>query len=151
MLTAGGPKLIEFNVRFGDPECQVLMMRLESDLLELLRATAEGGLAAMAPRWTTEAALTVVMAAPGYPAAPVRGEPIGGVAEAEAVAGVKVFHSGTAAADGRLVSAGGRVLSVTARGATIAEAQKRAYAAVERIDWPSARFRRDIGWRAVGA
>ena len=150
MLTATGPKLIEYNVRFGDPETQVLVMRLEDDLLALLLATAEGRLGAMAPpQWTSDAALTVVMAASGYPGAYRKGTPISGIERADAVPGVKVFQAGTARDGGQLVSAGGRVLAVTARAATIAAAQERAYEAVASIDWPGGFFRRDIGWRAV--
>jgi phosphoribosylamine--glycine ligase len=149
MLTAMGPKLIEYNVRFGDPETQALMLRLGSDLLTLLRATAEGRLASVVPRWSDDAALTVVMAARGYPGAYAKGDAIGGIARANALPGVKVFHAGTALADGKLVAAGGRVLNVTARGATIAEAQARAYAGVAAINWPGGFCRRDIGWRAV--
>jgi len=150
MITASGPKLIEYNVRFGDPEAQVLMVRLESDLLELLHATATGRLAAAAvPKWRDEAALTVVMAGRGYPGAYQRGDVIKGVREADALPGVKVFQAGTALRDGRLVANGGRVLNVTATGATIAKAQTRAYEAVDRIDWPGGFCRRDIGWRAV--
>ena len=149
MLTADGPKLIEYNVRFGDPECQVLMLRLDDDLLPLLLASAEGRLAEFAPRWRGEAALTVVMAAKGYPGTPEKGSVISGVEEA-AGDGVVIFHAGTARdAAGRLVAAGGRVLNVTAAGASVSEAQKRAYAAVDRIDWPGGFCRRDIGWRAV--
>jgi len=152
MITAEGPKLIEYNVRFGDPEAQVLIMRLESDLLDLLHATATGQLATVpAPRWRDEAALTVVMAGCGYPGAYQRGDVIKGVREADALPGVKVFQAGTALRDGRLVANGGRVLNVTATGATIAEAQARAYQAVDRIDWPGGFCRHDIGWRAVEA
>jgi phosphoribosylamine--glycine ligase len=150
MLTAEGPKLIEYNVRFGDPETQALVMRLDSDLLPLLHASAKGGLAAEAPRWSADAALTVVMAAKGYPGVYAKGGEISGLLAAEEIPGVKVFHAGTALKDGRLVSAGGRVLNVTARGKTIAEAQKRAYEAVERIDWPDGFSRSDIGYRALG-
>jgi phosphoribosylamine--glycine ligase len=149
MLTVSGPKLIEYNVRFGDPETQALMLRLDSDLLALLKATAEGRLAGVAPRWSGDAALTVVMAARGYPGAYAKGDVIDGIARANALPGVKVFHAGTALADGKLVAAAGRVLNVTARGATIAEAQARAYAGVAAIDWPGGFCRRDIGWRAV--
>jgi len=149
MLTAEGPKLIEYNVRFGDPECQALAMRLEGDLLALMLATARGRLAeAEPPRFADEAALTVVMAAKGYPGAPEKGGAIGGMAEAEAE-GAKVFHAGTALDDGRLVAAGGRVLNVTARGTSVAEAQERAYAAVDRLDFPAGFCRRDIGWREI--
>ena len=116
MLTAEGPKLIEYNVRFGDPETQALMLRLDSDLLDLLVATAEGRLAGVAPRWSEDAALTVVMAAKGYPGAYAKGTAIGGIERADALPGVKVFHAGTARRDGVLVANGGRVLNVTARG-----------------------------------
>ena len=147
MLTAEGPKLVEYNVRFGDPECQVLMMRLESDLLELMLATARGELAEVEPPiFSDRAALTVVMAANGYPGPPERGGGIAGIAAAEA-AGAKVFHAGTALEEGRLVAAGGRVLSVTAAGASVLEAQRAAYRAVDAIDFPGGFCRRDIGWR----
>jgi len=149
MVTAEGPKLIEYNVRFGDPECQVLMMRLQSDLLDLLSATAEGRLAGMSPAWSDDAALTVVMAAKGYPGAYEKGTPIAGLDRAAALPGVKVFQAGTALKDGRLVASGGRVLDVGASGATIKEAQARAYRAVAAIDWPGGFFRRDIGRRAI--
>ncbi len=149
MITEKGPELIEYNVRFGDPECQVLMPRLDSDLLDLLHRCATGRLADAVPRWRDETALTVVMAADGYPGEPKKGTAIGGLAAAEAT-GATVFHAGTAlAGDGTLIANGGRVLGVTATGATAAEAQRRAYAAVDRIDWPGGFCRRDIGWRAV--
>jgi phosphoribosylamine--glycine ligase len=149
MLTAEGPKLVEYNCRFGDPECQVLMMRLESDLGEYLLACAENRLAAMErPRFSKETALTVVMAADGYPGTPARGGAIAGIAEAEK-AGTKVFHAGTALDGGKLVANGGRVLNVTATGASIAEAQAKAYAAVDAIDFPTGFCRRDIGWREI--
>jgi len=149
MLTAEGPKLVEYNVRFGDPECQVLMMRLESDLLELMFAVARGRLAAAAPlQFSDAAALTVVMAAEGYPDAPARGGAIAGIAAAEA-AGAKVFHAGTAHEGERLVASGGPVLNVTANGANVAEAQANAYRAVAAIDFPTGFYRRDIGWREV--
>ena len=149
MLTTEGPKLIEFNVRFGDPETQALMMRLDSDLLPLLHATADGTLANHSPAWSDDAALTVVMAANGYPGAYEKGSIIGGVARADALPGVKVFHAGTAIRDGALVASGGRVLNVSARGRTIAEARERAYAAVAAIDWPEGFFRSDIGGRSA--
>ena len=151
MLTAEGPKLIEFNVRFGDPETQAMMMRLVTDLIDLMTATVEGRLAPALPTWRPEAALTVVMAAKGYPGAYAKGAPIDGIAAAEALAGVKVFHAGTARRDGRLISAGGRVLGVTARAPNIdaARARARAYEAVGRIGWADGFFRRDIGSRAV--
>ncbi|PSC04643.1 phosphoribosylamine--glycine ligase [Alsobacter soli] len=150
MITAEGPKLIEYNCRFGDPECEVLMPRLEGDLVDLLLATAEGRLDQVSLGWRPEAALTVVMAASGYPGKPETGTPIRGVEAAEALEGVTVFHAGTKAQpDGTLVANGGRVLAVTALGATVAEAQKRAYEGVARIDWPGGFCRKDIGWRAV--
>ncbi len=150
MLTAEGLMLVEYNARFGDPEAQVLLMRLESDLGEYLLACAEGQLAEMEPpRFADQSALTVVMAARGYPGTPVSGGAIGGIAAAEAD-GAKVFQAGTALDDeGALVASGGRVLSVTARGATIGEAQAAAYQAVDRLDFPTGFCRRDIGWRAV--
>ena len=149
MLTPEGPKLVEYNARFGDPECQVLMMRLESDLVDLMLATATGRLAAVAPPvFSADAALTVVMAARGYPGTPETGGAIGGLAEAEA-GGAKIFHAGTALKDGTLVANGGRVLNVTATGVNVAEAQRKAYAAVDAIDFPTGFSRRDIGWREV--
>jgi phosphoribosylamine--glycine ligase len=147
MLTTEGPKLIEYNVRFGDPEAQVMMVRLESDLLELLLATAHGRLAGLQPRWSGDAALSVVMATRGYPGDYETGSEINGIAAAEADNGVKVFHAGTAIQGGKLVAAGGRVLNVTARGPTIADARRRAYEAVSRIDWPEGFCRSDIGAR----
>jgi len=149
MLTAEGPKLIEYNCRFGDPECQVLMMRLEDDLGEILHACAVNSLGKLpAPRFADETALTVVMAANGYPGTPEKGGAISGLDAAEAKGG-KVFHAGTAEKDGQLVANGGRVLNVTATGATVTEAQKAAYAMVDAIDFPSGFCRRDIGWREV--
>lgn len=147
MLTADGPKLIEYNARFGDPECQVLMMRLQSDLVPVLLACAQGTLAGVEIAFSEQTALTVVMAAAGYPGTPDKGGAIAlGDAEAE---GAKVFHAGTALKDGTLVASGGRVLNVTATGASVTEAQARAYAAVDTIDFPSGFCRRDIGWREV--
>ena len=148
MLTADGPKLIEYNVRFGDPECQVLMMRLKGDLLPILKAAADGDLSGTAVDWRDDAALTVVMAARGYPGSPEVGTVISGVPEVTG-AGAAIFHAGTAMKDGRLVAAGGRVLNVTALGATVVEAQGAAYAAVDAIDWPEGFCRRDIGWREI--
>jgi phosphoribosylamine--glycine ligase len=148
MITDKGPKLIEYNTRFGDPECQVLMMRLKDDLLVLLNAATDGQLAHMSVRWRDEAALTVVMAARGYPGTPEKGSVIRGVEDA-ASDGVQIFHAGTAINGGALVANGGRVLNVTATGRTVGEAQKRAYAALDRIDWPDGFCRRDIGWQAV--
>jgi phosphoribosylamine--glycine ligase len=149
MLTEEGPKLVEYNCRFGDPECQVLMMRLESDLGEYLYACATQSLAALPPpKFSEDTALTVVMAANGYPGTPEKGGAIGGIEEAEA-GGAKVFHAGTVRKGGQLVANGGRVLNVTAVGRDVAEAQSRAYAAVEKIDFPSGFCRRDIGWREL--
>lgn len=148
MITDKGPKLIEYNTRFGDPECQVLMMRLKDDLLVLLNAATDGQLAHTSVRWRDEAALTVVMAARGYPGTPEKGSVIRGVEDA-AADGVQIFHAGTAINGGALVANGGRVLNVTATGATVGEAQARAYAALDRIDWPDGFCRRDIGWLAV--
>jgi phosphoribosylamine--glycine ligase len=147
MITADGPKLIEYNTRFGDPECQVLMMRLEDDLLPLLVAAAEGRLAGMKVRWRDEAALTVVMAARGYPGTPERGGAIRGLERVPA--GVEVFQAGTALRDGVLVADGGRVLGVTALGRSVVEAQALAYRGVDAIDWPQGFCRRDIGARAI--
>lgn len=148
MIDAGEPKLIEYNVRFGDPECQVLMMRLEDDLLALLVAAAGSGFKSLSTRWSDDAALTVVMAAAGYPGTPRKGTAISGLDRAEAT-GAKVFHAGTSLHDGTLVANGGRVLNVTARGTTVQAAQETAYRAVDVIDWPEGFCRRDIGWRAV--
>jgi phosphoribosylamine---glycine ligase len=149
MITAAGPKLIEYNVRFGDPECQVLMLRLMSDLVPALIAARDGMLKNFALRWYEDAALTVVMAAKGYPGSYARGSEISGLAEAAKVEGVEIFHAGTARDGARIVASGGRVLNVSALGATVAEAQVRAYAAVDRIAWPEGFCRRDIGFRAV--
>ena len=149
MLTAAGPKLIEYNVRFGDPECQVLMLRLDEDLLALLHAVATGALAGRPrPAFSSDPALTVVMAANGYPVTPEKGGTIDGIDGAEA-AGASVFHAGTAERDNRLVAAGGRVLAVTATGTSVAEAQAAAYRAVDAIAFPTGFCRRDIGWREV--
>ncbi|WP_374285354.1 phosphoribosylamine--glycine ligase [Novosphingobium sp.] len=149
MLTKKGVQLIEYNARFGDPECQVLMLRLEDDLGELLLACAEGKLATrQPPRLSPDTALTVVMAAEGYPGEPKKGGTIAGIDAAEA-GGAKVFHAGTALTDGQLVANGGRVLNVTARGASVTEAQARAYAAVDLVEAPDLFCRRDIGWREV--
>jgi len=149
MLTADGPKLIEYNARFGDPECQVLMLRLEDDLLELMVATARGQLAGRAaPRFSDASALTVVMAANGYPGTPESGGTIRGIPKAEA-GGAQVFQAGTRMEGDALVANGGRVLTVTASGSSVREAQASAYKAVDAIEFPSGFFRRDIGWREV--
>lgn len=150
MLTEQGPKLIEYNARFGDPECQVLMMRLESDLVELLLACAENRLSSIeAPRFSGDVAMTVVMAAQGYPGTPKKGGRIDHIPAAEA-AGAKVFHAGTTlSADGVLSASGGRVLNVTARGPSVKAARDAAYAAVDAIAFPEGFCRRDIGWREI--
>ena len=146
MLTAEGPKLIEYNARFGDPECQVLMTRFEGDLAALMLAVATGTLAqAVTPVFSRQAALTIVMAANGYPATPEKG----GVLNLTSVSNAKVFHAGTAEVGDQLVASGGRVLNVTATGATVTEAQAAAYSAVDSIDFPGGFCRRDIGWREV--
>jgi phosphoribosylamine--glycine ligase len=151
MLTEDGPKLLEYNVRFGDPECQVLCLRLLSDLLPALIAANDGELATMTLRWRDATALTVVMAAKGYPGRYRTGTEIGGLQAAGGADSAIVFHAGTKAApDGRILANGGRVLNVAATGPTIIEARKRAYAAVDLIDWPDGFCRRDIGLRAVG-
>ena len=149
MIADGEPSLLEYNIRFGDPECQVLLPRLRSDLLPALIATADGVLDSFDLRWRDEVALTVVMASRGYPGSYAKGSEIGGLDQAAAIEGVTVFHAGTRAEQGRIVAAGGRVLGVTALGPTVAAAQARAYAAVDAIDWPQGFCRRDIGWRAV--
>ena len=145
MLTADGPKLIEYNCRFGDPEAQALLLRLDSDLLEILLSCAQGRLAEVTPKWSTEAAVTIVYAAMGYPGTPVTGTLIENIDGAEAL-GVEVFHAGTRLnAAGRLVAAGGRVLGISALGADIGEARSLAYAAIRKIRWHGGFYRRDIG------
>lgn len=149
MLTADGPKLIEYNARFGDPECQVLMLRLDSDLLPIMLATARGKLAeCAAPVFCDDVALTVVMAARGYPAAPQTGGAIMGIDAAE-VAGAIVFQAGTKSVDGALVASGGRVLTVTARAGTVQDAQIKAYRSVAAINFADGFCRHDIGWREI--
>lgn len=150
MITAEGPKLIEYNTRFGDPECEVLMPRLASDLVDLLLAACDGQLDRRKPAWHDLAALTVVLCAKGYPGTPAKGGVIGGLAEAEALDGVLVFHAGTAERDGVVTANGGRVLNCVGVGGTVEEARDRAYAAVDAIDWADGFCRRDIGWRALG-
>ena len=149
MLTAEGPKLFEYNVRFGDPECQVLMLRMMSDLVPALLACCDGQLKNFDLRWFPEPALTVVMAAKGYPGEYAKGTLIKGLDDAAKIEGVEIFHAGTVAKDGAILANGGRVLNVCATGKTVAEAQHRAYAAVDRIQWPDGFCRRDIGWQAV--
>jgi phosphoribosylamine---glycine ligase len=150
MIENGAPQLIEYNVRFGDPEAQVLMMRLKSDLLPALLATADGSLGGLTLNWHDEAALCVVMAAKGYPGSYETGTEIKGLEQAGADPSVEVFHAGTKQDGDRVLASGGRVLGVTARGADIKQAQDRAYAAVAKIDWSGGFCRHDIGWRAVG-
>jgi phosphoribosylamine--glycine ligase len=150
MLTPEGPKLIEFNVRFGDPECQALMPRLMSDLLPALAAACDGELGHFDLRWHPRPSIGVVLAARGYPGDPVRGTEIRGLDRAATVPGVKVFHAGTRVADdGRLLAAGGRVLTISATAQTLAMARDAAYAAIEAIDWPEGFCRSDIGWRGL--
>ncbi len=150
MLTKDGPKLIEYNARFGDPECQVLMLRLKSDVLPALLASRDGVLDGFDLRWHDETALCVVMAAEGYPDDPKKGSAINGLADAAASdPDVRIFHAGTKILDGQLVADGGRVLNVAAMAPTVAEARSRAYAVIDRIDWPQGFCRRDIGWRAL--
>ena len=149
MIKDGQPRLVEYNVRFGDPECQVLMMRLGAQALDLMLACAEGRLASAQVHWADDHALTVVMAANGYPGDYAKGSVIGGLDALPEDSFNMCFHAGTALKDGHVVANGGRVLNVTARGASLAEAQTRAYAMVEAINWPGGFCRRDIGWRAL--
>ena len=149
MITRDGPKLVEYNCRFGDPECQVLMPRLQSDLLTALVAARDGALSAIDLRWREEAALTVVMASKGYPGVYEKGHVISGLEEAAAMPGVNLFHAGTARRGGDIVAVGGRVLNVTATGKDVAEARDRAYEAAARIHWDGCFYRKDIGWRAL--
>lgn len=149
MIKDGQPRLVEYNCRFGDPECQVLMMRLGAQALDLLQACAEARLGAMQVNWADDHAVTVVMAARGYPGAYAKGSAIRGLGALPEDSRNMVFHAGTAAQDGAIIATGGRVLNVTARGDSLAEAQARAYAMVDAIDWPEGFCRRDIGWRAL--
>ena len=149
MIKNGTARLVEYNARFGDPECQVLMMRLGAQALDLLLACAEGRLSQARVSWAEDHALTVVLAAQGYPGACGKGSQIRGLEELPEDSRHMVFHAGTAARDGQIIATGGRVLNVTARGATLAEARAEAYALVDRIDWPGGFCRRDIGWRAL--
>lgn len=150
MLTDAGPRVLEFNVRLGDPECQVLMLRLMSDIVPAMQAACDGVLDRFAVRFLPDAAIAVVLAARGYPGTPRTGGEIRGLDRAAAVPNVQVFHAGTRAENGRILAAGGRVLTVCATGTTLAEARASAYAAVDAIDWPDGFCRRDIGWRALG-
>ncbi len=149
MITDKGPELIEYNVRFGDPECQTLMMRLESDLLDLLLASAKGELAGKSAQWSNDVVMNVVLAAKGYPGSYAKGTSINALEKADALDGVQIFHAGTKMDGEQLVANGGRVLNVCARGASVGEAQKRCYEAIAAIDWADGFCRSDIGWRAI--
>ncbi|NRG19819.1 phosphoribosylamine--glycine ligase [Rhizobiales bacterium] len=149
MITDEGPKLIEYNIRFGDPECQVLMMRLKDDIVALMLGAIDGTLDKMSARWHSDAALTVVMAAKGYPGTYEKGSEIKGLDEAGLDDDVEIFHAGTKRDGDRILANGGRVLNVTAIGKTVSEARDRAYAAIGKIDWPEGFCRSDIGWRAI--
>jgi phosphoribosylamine---glycine ligase len=149
MVTKDGPKLVEYNARFGDPETQVLMLRMMSDIVPALIACADGQLKNFSLRWFDDVALTVIMATKGYPGDYGKGFAIEGLDDAARIEGVEIFHAGTVAKDGKILSNGGRVLNVCATGKTVTEAQARAYAAVDRIKWPEGFCRRDIGWQAV--
>jgi phosphoribosylamine--glycine ligase len=149
MVTAEGPKVLEFNCRFGDPETQVLVSRLKSDLLDLLEATVDGRLDCVKPEWDSRAAVCVVMASGGYPGAYQSGKPISGLEEVAEMKDVTVFHAGTKFVDGKFVTAGGRVLGVTALGTDLKEAQTRAYEAVSKIHFEGATFRRDIAAKGL--
>ena len=149
MLTAEGPKLIEYNVRFGDPECEAIMPRIEGDFAELLHAVATGRLAEAEPELSPNHAVTVILAARGYPGTPASGGLIREIEAAEQIPGVTVFHAGTASSEGGLIAKGGRVLAVTATAETFANARARAYRAVDQIDFVDGFYRRDIGWREM--
>jgi phosphoribosylamine--glycine ligase len=149
MIKDGQPRLVEYNVRFGDPECQVLMMRLGAQVMDLIHAAAEGRLDQVRAQWADDHALTVVMAADGYPGSYQKGAVIGGLDTLPETSFEMCFHAGTARRDGQFVANGGRVLNVTARGGSLAEARMRAYAMVQRIEWDSGFYRKDIGWRAL--
>jgi len=150
MITPAGPRVLEYNVRFGDPECQPLLMRLQSDLVDLIEATLDGQLDQVEPpQWDSQASVCVVMASEGYPGSYQKGHVIEGIDEADAMDKVKVFHAGTTLQDGQVVNSGGRVLGVTALGETVAAAQERAYAAIEKIHWQGAWYRSDIADKAI--
>ncbi|MBM09010.1 MAG: phosphoribosylamine--glycine ligase [Magnetovibrio sp.] len=149
MITSNGPKLIEYNCRFGDPECQALMVRLKSDALDLLLASVDGCIATIKPRWSTNSALTVVMAAKGYPGIYEKGSVIKGLEKLEKSDDINIFHAGTSYKNGEYIAEGGRVLSITATAPTLEEAQEKAYKAISKIDWPQGFYRKDIGWRAI--
>jgi phosphoribosylamine--glycine ligase len=149
MLTASGPCVLEFNARFGDPETQVYLPRLETDLVEILLASVEGRLATLDIRWSPQAAVCVVMASGGYPGSYPKGKEISGLEEAAQLSGVKVFHAGTAVSNGKIVTNGGRVLGVTATAPTLAQARDKAYKAVKLIHFDGAHYRRDIAAKAL--
>ena len=149
MIRDGKPRLVEYNVRFGDPECQVLMMRLGAQAMDLMHAAAQSRLGEMRVNWADDHAITVVMAAKGYPGAYRKGDAIEGLEALPETSREMCFHAGTALRDGQVVASGGRVLNITARGDSLAEARDRAYAMAEAVDWPGGVFRRDIGWRAL--
>ena len=149
MIENGRARLVEYNVRFGDPECQVLMLRMGAQALDLMLACAEGRLDQIKVTWADDHAMTVVMAAKGYPGSYEKGTEIRGLDALPETSSQMVFHAGTAEKDGKIVATGGRVLNVTARGATLQEARERAYAMVDQIDWPEGFCRKDIGWRAL--
>ena len=151
MITEDGPKILEYNVRFGDPECQVLMARLESDIVEVFNAVACGKLKEVSLSWRNQAALVVVMATKGYPGSYKKGSIIKGLPSTEFTDDVMVFHAGTKSSEGKLLADGGRVLGITALGDSIREAQLKAYEVVDKIDWPQGFCRRDIGWRAIAS
>ena len=149
MLTEDGPKLVEYNARFGDPECQVLMLRLKSDLVPALMATATGDISDLDLEWHDEDAMTVVMAAKGYPGSYSKGTQIEGLDAAGADSDTQIFHAGTKSEDGKTLAVGGRVLNVTSKGQDLRAAKDKAYAALEKVDWEEGFYRRDIGWRAL--
>lgn len=149
MIKDGQPRLVEYNVRFGDPECQVLMMRLGAQAMDLMHAAAEGRLDKMRVNWADDHAMTVVMAAKGYPGAYDKGSVIGGLEGLPETSSSMCFHAGTAREDGKFIATGGRVLNLTARGATLSEARDKVYEMVDAIDWPEGFCRHDIGWRAL--
>jgi phosphoribosylamine--glycine ligase len=151
MIGKSGPRLVEYNCRFGDPETQVLMMRLKSDIVPALIACADGGLRHFDLRWSDETALTVILATKGYPDSYPKGSEIRGLDAAAKIPGVQIFHAGTKRDDDRILANGGRVLNVTAMARTVQQARERAYRAVDLIDWPEGFCRRDIAWRAVGS
>jgi len=151
MVVNDVPKLLEYNVRFGDPECQTLMMRLKSDLVEILYAAAIKKLDTVKADWSENPSLCVVMAAKGYPGSYTKNTPIRNLETAAKIDGVNIFHAGTALKDGEIVSIGGRVLGITASGSTVTEAREKAYAAVDALDWPEGFCRRDIAWRALSS